>query len=93
MLISAADEKFAHHKELEKLLPEWKKIHVPVVYIQGENDDIIYTTTALFARQHLINAKSLDITMIPNQSHFLSVSQHQLINQKLLLLLETVNKK
>ena len=41
---SANTEKVHHKAELEQMLPLWKNIRIPVVYIQGENDDIVDTT-------------------------------------------------
>lgn len=42
------------------MLPYWKNIRVPVVYLQGENDDIVDTANAGLARRHLVNASYLD---------------------------------
>jgi uncharacterized protein len=93
MLRVASDEKFAHEAELKKLLPDWGKIHIPVIYMQGMNDSTVYTSNAAFAKEKLVNAKSLEIIMIPNQPHFLSVPQKDLIKTKLLQLIEMVQNK
>jgi pimeloyl-ACP methyl ester carboxylesterase len=69
---SANTEKMHHKKELEKMLPYWKNIRVPVVYLQGENDNIIDTSNASFAREQLINVPSLDIRFIKNRYHRLA---------------------
>lgn len=69
---SANTEKVHHKKELEKMLPLWKKIDVPVMYLQGENDDIVDTSNAGFARQQLVNAPFLEIEMIPGRAHRLA---------------------
>lgn len=69
---SANTEKMHHKAELEKMLPYWKDIRVPVVYLQGENDDIVDTSNAGFARQQLINAPLLDIQFIKNREHRLA---------------------
>ena len=69
---SANTEKVHHKKELEKMLPYWKNIKVPVVYIQGENDGIVDTSNAGFAREHLVNSPWLDIRFIPNRAHRLA---------------------
>jgi pimeloyl-ACP methyl ester carboxylesterase len=88
MLRVASDEKFAHEAELKKLLPDWHKIHVPVIYMQGANDELVYLSNAEFAKKQLVNAKSLEVIIIPNQPHFLSIPQSALIKQKLLELIE-----
>jgi pimeloyl-ACP methyl ester carboxylesterase len=69
---SANTEKMHHKKELQKMVPYWQKIRVPVVYIQGEKDDIIDTTNANFARTHLVNAPYLDVRFIKNRYHRLA---------------------
>lgn len=69
---SANTEKVHHKKELEKMLPFWKNIRVPVAYLQGMNDDIVDTSNAGFARMHLVNAPYLDIQFIKGREHRLA---------------------
>ena len=69
---SANTEKVNHREELEKMLPYWKNIRVPVMYVQGESDDIIDTTNAGFAREQLINVPHLEIKFIKNRFHRLA---------------------
>ncbi|MEI9911547.1 MAG: hypothetical protein WDO71_18975 [Bacteroidota bacterium] len=64
---SANTEKVYHRKELEKMLPYWKNIRVPVIYLQGEKDNIIDTSNAGFARQQLVNVPYLDIKFYKRQ--------------------------
>lgn len=71
MLHSANVEKFSHHHQLEQMRHRWHEIEVPVIYLQGENDDLIYTSNALFAQKHITRAKMLSIRMIPNRGHLL----------------------
>lgn len=91
MLVVATDEKWAHRRELEALLPDWASIRVPIIYIQGENDEIVNPkTTPAFASARLINVPSLEIIMIPNQRHFLTYPQHKLLVTKLVEMLKKV---
>ena len=69
---SANTEKVHHREELEKMLPYWKNIRVPVVYIQGVNDNIVDTSNAGFAREKMIHAPWLDIRFISNREHRLA---------------------
>ncbi|MCU0355786.1 MAG: alpha/beta hydrolase [Cytophagales bacterium] len=92
MLKSANAEKLSHYEELEKMLPLWKNIKVPVIYLQGQNDDLIYTTNAEFARKQLVNVPSLDITLIPNRGHLIAFSEKDLIQKSILKMLDKVNK-
>ena len=89
MLVVATDEKWAHRRELEKMLPDWASIRIPIVFVQGEKDEIVNpVTTPIFVRERLINASSLEVIMIPNQRHFLTFPQHQLLVQQLLSLVK-----
>ena len=69
---SANTEKVHHKEELEKMLPLWKNIKVPVVYMQGVHDDIVDTSNAGFAREQLVNAPYLDIRFITGREHRLA---------------------
>ena len=63
------------------MMPYWKNIRVPVVYIQGENDGIVDTSNASFAREQLVNAPWLDIRFIPNRAHRLAQFEWPAIRQ------------
>jgi pimeloyl-ACP methyl ester carboxylesterase len=78
---SANTEKMHHKEELEKMLPYWKNIKVPVVYLQGVDDDIVDTTNAGFARQQLINAPYLDIRFLQGRKHLLARYEWQAIRK------------
>ncbi len=81
---SANTEKVHHKKELEKMLPYWKNIRVPVVFIQGENDNIVDTSNATFAREQLVNSPWLDIRFIKNREHRLAQFEWPAIRQGIL---------
>jgi len=89
---SANTEKVHHKKELEKMLPYWKDIEVPVVYLQGIDDDIVDTTNAGFARKHLINAPYLDIRFLQGRKHLLARYEWQAIKKAILDVHEKVKK-
>jgi pimeloyl-ACP methyl ester carboxylesterase len=93
MFQSANAEKLAHRAELASMLPFWSKIKVPVVYLQGANDGLVYTSNALFARSHLVNAPSLDIQMIPGKGHLIAFSEKEKIRNSILGLLSRVKNK
>jgi len=81
---SANTEKIHHKKELEKMLPYWKNIRVPVYYLQGENDDIVDTSNASFAREQLVNVPSLEIKFLKGRKHLLARYEWQTIKQAIL---------
>jgi pimeloyl-ACP methyl ester carboxylesterase len=89
---SANTEKVHHRKELEKMLPLWKDIRVPVIFLQGENDDIIDTANAGFARKHLVNAPYLDIKFIKNRAHRLAQFEWPTIRESIMRVYQMAKK-
>src|SRR6187200_328016 len=85
---SSNTEKFNHKDELSKMLPWWKNIRVPVMYIQGEKDKMIYTTNAGFARENLVNVPSLQVNFIKGQKHVIDKKENPFIIKKILELLK-----
>ena len=90
---SANTEKVHHREELEQMLPLWKNIRVPVVYIQGENDDIVDTTNASFAREHLVNAPYLDIQFVKQRFHLLAQFEWPTIRNGILKVYGIIQQK
>lgn len=90
---SANTEKVHHKKELEKMLPYWKNIRVPVYYLQGDKDDIVDTSNAGFARKQLINVPSLEIKFLNGRKHLLARYEWQAIKQAILDVYEKVSKE
>ncbi|MBN9297449.1 MAG: alpha/beta hydrolase [Filimonas sp.] len=88
MFRSANAEKIHHREELEKMLPLWGNIRVPVTYLQGAKDGLVYTTNADFAKKHLVNATSLDIQFIPEKGHLIAFSERSKITGEILKMME-----
>ncbi len=93
MLQSANQEKIHHKDELTKMLPLWGRIHVPVIYLQGQEDGLVDTSNATFAREHLINAPSLDIQMIPGRGHLIAFAEKNRVEKAILTMLEKVGAR
>jgi pimeloyl-ACP methyl ester carboxylesterase len=79
----ASDEKFAHKKELEKLLPDWQKIKCPVTFLQGGKDWIIEPENGHFVDSVLINSPHRFI-YLPENGHLLTDERYDLIRDILL---------
>ena len=92
MFRSANTEKLHHKEELEKMLPYWKNIRVPVMYMQGAKDNLIDTSNASFAREHLVNAPYLDIYFFPNRGHYLAQYEWPAIKNRIMKMYEMVKK-
>jgi uncharacterized protein len=88
MLQTANQEKIQHKEELTKMLPLWGRIHVPVIYLQGEEDGLVDTSNATFAREHLTNVPSLDIRMIPGRGHLIAFAEKDRVEKAILELLD-----
>ncbi len=92
MFKSANTEKLHHKEELKKMLPHWKNIRVPVMYLQGAKDHLIDTSNASFAREHLLNAPYLDIYFFPNRHHYLAQYEWPTIKNRIMKLYELIRK-
>jgi pimeloyl-ACP methyl ester carboxylesterase len=90
---SANAEKLSHKNQLEQMLPLWPKINIPVLYLQGAKDGLIYTSNADFAKKHLINCPDLQITFFKNRPHFIARTEKKSIQKSILKMLEIVNRK
>lgn len=66
----ATDEKFAHVRELKKLLPDWSNINVPVTVVQGGKDDIVKPANLDFAKKQL-QGKQANFIFLPEASHII----------------------
>jgi pimeloyl-ACP methyl ester carboxylesterase len=93
MLRTANREKVHHREELTKMLPLWGRIHVPVIYMQGQDDHLVDTSNETFARQHLINAPSLDIRMIPGRGHLIAFDEKDRVERAILDMIDTCERR
>jgi len=87
---SANTEKVHHKEELEKMLPYWKNIKVPVVYLQGIKDNIVDTSNASFARNHLTNVPYLEIRFMEGREHRLAQFEWPTIRESILKVYDMV---
>ncbi len=92
MFKSANTEKLHHKEELEKMLPYWKNIHIPVMYLQGAKDNLIDTSNASFARQQLVNVPYLNIYFFPNRRHYLAQYEWPTIKTRIMKLYGMIKK-
>ncbi len=92
MLHSANVEKFTHEAELLKMENRWNEIKVPVIYFQGQEDDLIYTTNALFAKKKITASESLSIRMIPDRGHLLVYDEAKRIKTAIMEMIKLSEK-
>ena len=79
----AADEKFAHSKELQKMIPFYDKITIPVCHIHGTKDSLVPYENLNFSKRHL-QSDFLETIPIEGEDHFLPWTQEELIVKKIL---------
>lgn len=64
-------EIIALKEELRQMLPLWKKVSMPVMLLQGEEDRLVPAENAAFAEKMLAHNPDLDIRMLPEGRHFI----------------------
>ncbi len=75
----ANDEKMAHVAELEKMLPLWKKITIPVTFIHGEKDGLVPFENVAFGKKMLTNA-DVDYVTKKKMGHLIPWRNPELIS-------------
>lgn len=98
LLRLANDEKLAHRKALEAILPDWPKIRSNITMLHGQRDELVYPTNVSFAQQHLVNARVKQF-LLPENRHDIVFNKRQYMTDILLDILtrrdvkETVKAK
>lgn len=64
----ATDEKYAHIAELNKMLPDWSRINMPVTVVQGDADKIVDPANLDFAKQKL-QGKQAEFILLHSAGH------------------------
>ncbi len=80
---AASNEKYSHVKELQKLLPLWPQLTVPVTAVQGDADRIVNPINLEFAKK-VLAGKNADFILIHGADHLIRW-QHDDLVKKLLL--------
>jgi pimeloyl-ACP methyl ester carboxylesterase len=80
---SASAEKMDHKKELQKMLPLWPNITIPVYYLQSKKDSVVDASNAEFAKQHLTNTALLDIHLFKGRKHNIDSKHFKEIKDKI----------
>ena len=73
------DEIYFLEDELNLMLPDWKKITVPVTVIQGMKDSLVPPGNAEFAKNRLVNSEWLNIVLVEDMDHFVPWTNPDLI--------------
>ncbi|HEV7670812.1 MAG TPA: alpha/beta hydrolase [Thermoanaerobaculia bacterium] len=73
--------------ELQKMMPLWSGIHMPVEVIQGDGDALVPPANADFA-QRMLTGASVHMMRIPKQGHLIPWERPDLIRDAILRLLD-----
>lgn len=76
---AANDELYFLEEELNKMLPLWENIVVPVTIIQGRQDTHVPAGNARFAKEMLVNSPDVEIIVKEELDHFIPWQQPELI--------------
>ncbi len=77
-LLNANDEKLAHRRALEELLPDWGRIRAGVTFLHGQRDELVYPSNVEFARKRLVNARVKEF-ILPESRHDLVINKREYI--------------
>jgi pimeloyl-ACP methyl ester carboxylesterase len=81
------DEKLSHPEELEKMLPLWHTLTIPIVHIHGTKDSIVPFENMTFVENKAVNA-NLKVVRVENASHFIPWEYFNLSKKHILSFLD-----
>ncbi len=76
LLLNANDEKLAHRRALEEILPDWGRVRAGVTFLHGLRDELVYPSNVAFARKKLIHARVKQF-FLPESRHDIVVNKQQ----------------
>lgn len=83
LLNVASKEKFAHQKEMKRMVSKWNKLCTPTYVLVGEEDNIADTANYSFAKKHITNCPAI-FMKLKNTGHQITRQQPELIKRLLL---------
>jgi pimeloyl-ACP methyl ester carboxylesterase len=84
----ANDEKLSHFDALSEMLPYWDRITAPVIFIQGQKDNLIFPENVQFAKKQLVNVPYVEYHMLEGEGHFLQLKYKDFVLERLRNLIE-----
>lgn len=83
LLRLANDEKLAHRRALEAILPDWPKVRAGITMLHGQRDELVYPANVLFAQKQLVNAR-VKRFLLPENRHDIVFNKREYMTQILL---------
>ncbi len=92
LLRLANDEKLAHRRALEEILPDWPRITSGITILHGQRDELVYPTNVTFARHQLVHAP-VQQYLLPNSQHDIVVNRRDYMTGVILKILSQRDQK
>ncbi|MGF7214817.1 alpha-beta hydrolase superfamily lysophospholipase [Spirosoma lacussanchae] len=83
LLRLANDEKLAHQRALEAILPDWSRIRASITMLHGQRDELVYPTNVDFAQKKLVNARVKQF-LLPENRHDIVFNKREYMTEILL---------
>ncbi|MBC7863919.1 MAG: alpha/beta hydrolase, partial [Bacteroidia bacterium] len=80
----ASKEKYAHAKEMKKILPEWKDVKCNTVVVAGGKDWVAEKSNYLVTDTLLKNCCSKEMIYLPEASHWIATENKGLVKELIL---------
>ena len=90
-LLKANDEIWGVSPALERLRPWWGKAAIPMIFLQGDEDELVDPRNFDFA-QSVLPAADSTVIQLANQGHLLQIQRSELMADLSLELLERVTQ-
>jgi pimeloyl-ACP methyl ester carboxylesterase len=87
-LVKANVEIWGVYDALKTLEPWWQSVSIPMIYMQGEEDELVHPRNLDFA-EHFLPPANTKVVRIPDQGHLVHRQQTALITTLVLELLST----
>lgn len=73
-------------KDLKELDKEWDKITCPVWILHGDKDTYVPVANVEYAKKKLINAKAVEVKLLPGADHFITHERYEAVKEVLMKL-------
>ncbi len=77
-VIVSNEEILALKSELIKIIPEWKNLKMPIIFIQGGKDNLVDPANKDFAKKQIVNAE-LTMMYYPELDHFIPFTHKEIV--------------
>jgi pimeloyl-ACP methyl ester carboxylesterase len=91
-VIVSNEEILALKAELVKIMPEWKNLKMPIIFIQGGKDNLVDPANKDFATKQIVNAE-LNMMYYPELDHFIPFTHKEIVIEAIQKMQEKIISK